>query len=885
MTILGKYTLRSLLKKKSRTVVTIIGIILSVAMFTSVTTAVSSAMNYLLELAITRDGSWHVSTLAQDVAKTREFVENSEVDTAAVWGDVAYIKLDAVEKKDIPYLHIGGFSGDFPTLLHVEMTEGRLPQNSSEIIVPSDLAQKGVISCGVGAKISKEAGVRREKASGNAIWQDWAYEPENEEFVSRGVRTYTVVGVYKSAGFGYWGTGGTAGYEALTRLDSHVTPAQEMAYATLKKPEKADAFVEKMNKKGYDLNINYTYLEITGYRKSTQRTILNGLEAALMGIIAFGSIALIYNSFSISVNERKREYGLLSSIGATRRQLRWSVLTEAVMVSAIGVPLGLLAGIGGISLTFYLLRDKFALIMNGTEGLTIHMSATLWSVVVAAGAGFVTVLISAWIPTRKALKLNPIEAIRQNTDIVVRPQKIRTSRLTGRLFGLEGTLASKNYKRNRRKYRAVVFSLFISVVLFVSASSFCDYMRTTLNDILDDYKYDLYTFVPVNKPKDIKTLENMYKSISSSSGVTESSLYYTLYDVAIKTSGENLSDLNYQSSTGEEKPEEKSELKKEIVVDNVFMLFMPDGEFEKFLEKYNLPAEECMDAAHPKALLCADTVTYDTQTEKYRHDRLLDKTPDKLKLGIIHWPDEEEEDEEEYEQLSPEEERGIESWQTIEIAQRLEEAPGEIYEEAGRQITLIYPLSAMETFVSKKEATGLDFSSVMSFSAQDPAELEEKIHDVCTLEESVFNAANEAKLNRAAMLIVNTFSYGFFILISLIAMANVFNTISTNVILRRREFAMLRSVGMSRKGFRKMSNYECLLYGIKGLVYGIPVAVGITALIWQAAEMGYERSFYIPWYSIAIAAGSVFVVVFVTMLYATRKISRDNVVDVLKEDN
>ena len=116
-------------------------------------------------------------------------------------------------------------------------------------------------------------------------------------------------------------------------------------------------------------------------------------------------------------------------------------------------------------------------------------------------------------------------------------------------------------------------------------------------------------------------------------------------------------------------------------------------------------------------------------------------------------------------------------------------------------------------------------------------------------------------------------------------MANVFNTISTNVILRRREFAMLRSVGMSRKGFRKMSNYECLLYGIKGLVYGIPVAVGITALIWQAAEMGYERSFYIPWYSIAIAAGSVFVVVFVTMLYATRKISRDNVVDVLKEDN
>ena len=149
----------------------------------------------------------------------------------------------------------------------------------------------------------------------------------------------------------------------------------------------------------------------------------------------------------------------------------------------------------------------------------------------------------------------------------------------------------------------------------------------------------------------------------------------------------------------------------------------------------------------------------------------------------------------------------------------------------------------------------------------------------------LYDAAENGESMKALMSVVNIFSYGFIILISLIALANVFNTISTNIALRRREFAMLKSMGMTQRGFNKMMNYECLLYGIKGLMYGIPVSFGVTYLIYRSISEGWETKYFVPWYSIVIAVGSVFAVVFATMLYSMRKIKKDNPIDALRNEN
>jgi putative ABC transport system permease protein len=149
----------------------------------------------------------------------------------------------------------------------------------------------------------------------------------------------------------------------------------------------------------------------------------------------------------------------------------------------------------------------------------------------------------------------------------------------------------------------------------------------------------------------------------------------------------------------------------------------------------------------------------------------------------------------------------------------------------------------------------------------------------------LFDYAAMSESEKALITVINIFSYGFIVLISLIAAANVFNTISTNIALRRREFAMLKSIGMTQKMFNRMMNYECLLYGIKGLAYGIPVSIGVTWLIYKSILFGLETGFFIPWYSLVIAVGSVFAVVFATMIYSMQKIKKDNPIDALKDEN
>ena len=149
----------------------------------------------------------------------------------------------------------------------------------------------------------------------------------------------------------------------------------------------------------------------------------------------------------------------------------------------------------------------------------------------------------------------------------------------------------------------------------------------------------------------------------------------------------------------------------------------------------------------------------------------------------------------------------------------------------------------------------------------------------------LYNAAINEESLRALITVVNIFMYGFITLLSLIALANVFNTISTNIILRRCEFAMLKSVGMTQKGFDKMMRYECLLYGIKGLVYGVLVSFGVTYIIYKIVANAWKINYFVPWYSVVIAIGSVFTVVFVTMVYSMRKIKKDNPIDALRNEN
>lgn len=527
MNVFHRFALKSLKQNRTRTIVTIIGIVLSVAMLTAVTTTISSIQKFLLDVSIQESGSWH--TMVHDISEkqAQKIISKKEVEDSARLKNVCYARLEGGINKEKPYLYVGACEGKFDEMLSVHMQSGRLPRNENEIILPKALEDNGGIKYKVGDTLSLAKGVRKNER-GELLWQrDMRVsneEPKGKEtFVELGKTALRVVGIYESA---FIDGSDAAGYTAFTKPASRMPDWGERVYVTLKAPKKVDEFMEKLNPENAkqlqavpEIEKNQMYLIYSGSPTGAALRTMGGLMAILIGIIVFGSVALIGNSFSISVNERKKQYGLLSSIGATRKQLKRNVLYEASILSVIGIPLGILAGIGGMAVTLYFVSDLLVGFLNqGSQDMAIQlqMSAALWAIVLAAVIGFVTILVSAYLPARKALRMSAIEVIRQSQDVRIRPRQVRTLRLTGKLFGPEGTLASKNFKRNRKKYRATVFSLFISVVLFISATSFCDYMTNALEGIIETYSCDLS--YEENQTKDTGSL---YQKLRRAKGVTK----------------------------------------------------------------------------------------------------------------------------------------------------------------------------------------------------------------------------------------------------------------------------------------------------------------------------------------------------------------------------
>ena len=172
--------------------------------------------------------------------------------------------------------------------------------------------------------------------------------------------------------------------------------------------------------------------------------------------------------------------------------------------------------------------------------------------------------------------------------------------------------------------------------------------------------------------------------------------------------------------------------------------------------------------------------------------------------------------------------------------------------------------------------------------AQTMARIQSEIIDAgITREYTLMNLSMAVDLFRSLTFVVDVFTYAFVVMISLIAVANVFNTISTNIQIRRRELAMLRSVGMSEQGFDRMMNFECFFYGTRTLLFGVPIAGLLSWLIYKAmaaSERMEEFSWQFPWKSITISILGVFCIVFLTMLYATSKIRKENIIDALRDD-
>lgn len=842
MNIFHKVALQGMKKNRIRTLVTIVGVVLSAAMITSVASFGTSLLNFMTKGSIEKYGDWHVEFLDADTAFMKERAADEEVLKTAAFENIGYAVLDNAKSKEKPYLFISGFNDEAFDTLPVDLIAGRLPENSSEVLVPSHIAIKAGVKISVGDVLTLSVGNR--SANSKILNQNDPYCYENETLINASERTYTVVGICDRPRFEEHSA---PGYTLITKADKTDQADSYSLFVTLKNPREVRAYASGIvNDGGYVLNDDV--LRFMGISDNKLfNTMLYSAGSILVAIIMIGSIFLIYNSFNISLNERIHQFGILMSVGATEKQLRNSVIFEGFCIGIIGIPIGIIVGITSIKILLPVVAGNFSTIINSAVPLTMSLSVPV--LMGAAAVSLATILISAYIPAKKAADTPIMECIRQTNEIKIELNDVHTSKYTLNIYGLEGMLALKNFKRNKKRYRSVVMSLTLSVVLFVTGNAF----GTTLKRLAKEYTVEMdgdISFYTQNI--DENELLNLYNSFKTADGVYKSAYQADLtYSSSTDDFPEDFLNI-YRKATGSSSTGETLELPLDVQ-------FVEDEIYFDFIKSLGLPATEYTGQNAKVLALAIDTKGHNTYftnstmnitlfsedggaektiqatfVDSYPLDTLpKDSMPDYLFMAVVPW------------HMKP-------------------------------QFDMIgVPAQYGLTFWSKN-------------TAQSMAQIQTMI-DNTNLDSSytLINLSNVVDLFRSATFVVDVFTYFFVIMISLIAVANVFNTISTNIRLRRREFAMLRSMGMSDRSFNRMMNYECALYGIRTLLFGIPIAGFISWLIYKAAVFGEkldDLAFVFPWQSTIISVIGVFGAVFITMIYAANKIKKENIIDALRDD-
>ncbi|WP_310602991.1 FtsX-like permease family protein [Anaerosporobacter sp.] len=848
MNIMNSLTWKHMKANKKRTIVTILGVIISVAMITAVSTAALTFTTYLQNIQIKHEGAWHVryNNVTQTQADTlleeldEEFSFYTQIKGYSKWKDTS-----TVEK---PYIYVEAYDKAAFDKLPMTVMEGRIPEQIGEIIVSKEIACNKERSYKIGDTITMEYGKRFAKIDGveKELGQNEQYygegfsEEEKETWESTGEQaTYTIVGIMQSNESFI-----SPGREAITFLDVNGMAKDETRMASLFMNEVSNSIYKQATLAAEHANVGEKQIEyqdnllrlygVSRYENSYNKMI-QVCTTILILIIMVGSIALIYNSFAISINERSKQFGMLSSIGATREQKRNAVLFEGAVIAVISIPLGVIAGYVGMWTTFKILEPILENVVATQVGIKVVVS--MKSIASAVLFSVITIFISAYLPARKAAKITPIEAIRQSTNIAIRAKHMKTSRLTQKMLGVSGDLAVKNLRRNRKHYRALVFSLAISLSLFISVGSYVYYLKESVNFSIGNKSYDA---IVMNIDKEEMT--ELSEHLEQLPSVTEGNSVISLRDQLI------IEEDQIRDRMTEEYKTELNETYADIS-DIAFvgvLCFIPDAEYEKMVGE-SIESEGI-------------------------HGTLINQQVKQWGYSLT-----------DIEQLN------IKKGETITIGEYdiqldlvTKNRPlGVSVMGLGGTVSIIMPLSELSQF---KEAD--DVYCVYYLNTNDVKNIEDAIVDVFLKNGfqsnySIYNQAMEVVRNNQITTVFSVFAYGFITLISLICVANLFNTISTSFALRRREFAMLKSIGMTPETFNRMIRMESLMYGVKACIFGLPISLAMTLWIKKGVGYNFNKYYAFPYQIYIIGIVIVFAVVGIAMLYSSRKVRKENIVDAL----
>lgn len=948
MNLMKTLTLKNLKLNRKRTIVTIVGIILATALLSALVTLVSSFQYSMIEYQKQKGGDFHVKFSNVKMSELSEFKNNRNIESTFETMGMGFAKLDGCKNEDKPYAYVmatdeAGFEKGCFNLI-----EGRMAKNEDEIVIPRHLKTNGRIDIKVGDEITLDIGKRYDSNTESVIWENIAYEHEAETLTDTVTKRYKVVGIMERPGYGMEDYS-AAGYtfvtysDELAAIDNGTKSEVNEADTTLTvysrytqkalrnkdavtadiigvdeklfeksnnssvemSAEESDRFLKEMENAKYDIYINRFLISyecvfpIDGTFKA-----LFTVAAVVALIIILTSVYCIKNSFNISITEKIRQYGMLASVGATRRQIKSSVKTEAAMLGVVGIPVGTMSGI----LASFILVKVVNALSAGWLNFALSFHTSLPALILAVILSIATIYFSATGSARRAAKVTPLEAIRNTKEIKIKSAKLKTPAIIGRIWGIGGVISYKNIKRNKKKYRTTVTSIVICSVTFIVISYFMSMAFSVVGMSYASVDYNIGINMSCKKDLDIEKLSELLSGIEGAKDYLVGAGYYFDVDKPeyTKEYGE------YCGQLYDDREDVSQEFFITVLNDKSYDKYASDAgvknadtgailvnkcTFDVYNEKSSKYVKEEMELYKYKAgdtIRCGYNVYDDASSDDNAAEGDTESSTDDNNAveGDTESGTEDNSGYVDEETIN----NGVRKTVDVTIAGVTDKVPTG-YKGYGNTTLLFMNQKGFESLWADGKSGNELKPGHASYSAYVVAENADEYQDTFEKETEgnteysqisfyVSNLDKEMRDEKSLFTLLGVFAYGLIVVIALIGITNIINTLSTGMELRSREFATLRSIGMTDKQFAGMVRLESVFISVKALVIGVPLGILISYLLCVMMNRMDDAIIYEPPYKAIILC----IVVVIMLIYAIMKLSmtklrHNNIIETIKNEN
>lgn len=948
MNLMKTLTLKNLKLNRKRTIVTIVGIILATALLSALVTLVSSFQYSIIEYQKQKGGDFHVKFSNVKMSELSEFKNNRNIESTFETMGMGFAKLDGCKNEDKPYAYVmatdeAGFErGCF------KLIEGRMAKNEEEIVIPRHLKTNGRIDIKVGDEITLDVGKRYDSNTESVIGEKCAYEHEAETLTDTVTKSYKVVGIMERPGYGMEdysaagytfvtysdelaaidnGTKSEAGeadttltvysrytQKALRNKDAvtaDIIGVDEKLFAKANDSsvemtaEESDRFLKEMEDAKYDIYINgflISYECVFPIDGTFKALFTVAVVVAL--IIILTSVYCIKNSFNISITEKIRQYGMLASVGATRRQIKSSVKTEAAMLGVVGIPVGTMSGI----LASLVLVKVVNALSAGWLNFALSFHTSLPALILAVILSIATIYFSATGSARRAAKVTPLEAIRNTKEIKIKSAKLKTPAIIGRIWGIGGVISYKNIKRNNKKYRTTVTSIVICSVTFIVISYFMSMAFSMVGMSYASTDYNIGINMSYKKDVDIEKLSELVNSIEGVDDYLVGAGYdfdvdkpeytkeYGEYCRQVYDNSEDVSEM-FLITVLDDKSYDKYASDAGIKNAAAGAILVNKGTFDVYNENSSKYVKKEMELYKYKA---GDTIEcgYNVYDDASSDDNAVEGDTESSTDDNNAVEGDTESSVDDNNGYVDEEtiNNGVRKTVDVTIAGVTDKVP--IGYKGYSYTTLLFMnQKGFESLWADGKSGNELKPGYASYSAYVVAENADDYQDTFEKETEenpeysqisfyVSNLDKQMRDEKSLFTLLGVFAYGLIVVIALIGITNIINTLSTGMELRSREFATLRSIGMTDKQFAGMVRLESVFISVKALVIGVPLGILISYLLCVMMNRMDDAIIYEPPYKAIILC----IVVVIMLIYAIMKLSmtklrHNNIIETIKNEN